>query len=58
MARVRKIQEAKKNQTDLAQFFLESPLRESELDLTRDRRPTGRAPIDPSLGEPQSGNPR
>ena len=32
----------KKNRTNLAQFFLESPLRDSELDLTRDRRPAGR----------------
>jgi len=45
VARVQKIEEAKKNQTNLAQFFLESPLRDSELDLTRDRRPAGRAPI-------------
>jgi hypothetical protein len=36
---VRKTQKTKKNQTNLAQFFLESPLRGSELDLTRDRRP-------------------
>jgi hypothetical protein len=28
--------------TNLAQFFLESPLRDSGLDLTRDRRPAGR----------------
>lgn len=32
----------KKSRTNLAQFFLESPLRGSNLDLTRDRRPAGR----------------
>lgn len=32
----------KKSQTNLAQFFLESPLRGSNLDLARDRRPAGR----------------
>jgi hypothetical protein len=37
--------------TNLAQFFLESPLRDSELDLTRDRRPASRASIDPSFWE-------
>lgn len=31
----------KKNGRNLAQFFLESPLRDSELDLTRDRGPAG-----------------
>jgi hypothetical protein len=58
VARVQKIEKAKKNQTNLAQFFLESPLRDSELDLMRDRPPVGHAPIDQSFGEPQSGNPR
>jgi hypothetical protein len=42
VAREWQVQEAKKNSTDLAQFFLESPLRDSELELTRDRRPAGR----------------
>ena len=32
----------KKGRTNLAQFLLESPLRGSGLDLTRDRRPAGR----------------
>lgn len=32
----------KKSRTNLAQFFLESPLRGSDLDLKRDRRPPGR----------------
>ena len=32
----------KKSRTNLAQFFLESPLRGSNLDLKRDRRPAGR----------------
>jgi len=32
----------KKSQTNLAQFFLESPLRGSNLDLKRDKRPAGR----------------
>jgi antitoxin Phd len=32
----------KKSKTNLAQFFLESPLRGSGLDLKRDRRPAGR----------------
>lgn len=32
----------KKSRTNLAQFFLESPLRGSGLDLERDRRPAGR----------------
>jgi len=32
----------KKSRTNLAQFFLESPLRGSGLDLKRDRRPAGR----------------
>ena len=32
----------KRDQTNLAQFFLESPLRGSNLDLKRDRRPSGR----------------
>jgi antitoxin Phd len=32
----------KKSRTNLAQFFLESPLRGSGLDLKRDRRPPGR----------------
>ncbi len=32
----------KKSRTNLAQFFLESPLRGSNLDLERDRRPAGR----------------
>ena len=32
----------KKSRTNLAQFFLESPLRDSGLDLKRDRRPAGR----------------
>lgn len=32
----------KKSRTNLAQFFLESPLRDSGLDLERDRRPAGR----------------
>jgi hypothetical protein len=53
VSKVRKIQEAKKNQNNLAQFFLEAPLRDSELDLTRDRSPAGRPSIDPSFGEAQ-----
>jgi len=32
----------KKSRTNLAQFFLESPLRDSNLDLKRDKRPAGR----------------
>lgn len=32
----------KKSKTNLAQFFLDSPLRGSGLDLERDRRPAGR----------------
>jgi prevent-host-death family protein len=32
----------KKSRTNLAQFFLESPLRDSGIDLERDRRPAGR----------------
>ncbi len=32
----------KKSRTNLAQFFLESPLRGSDLDLKRDRRLAGR----------------
>jgi antitoxin Phd len=32
----------KKSRTNLAQFFLESPLRGSNLDLKRDKRPAGR----------------
>src|SRR6185436_11941048 len=32
----------KKSQTNLAQFFLESPLRGSNLNLKRDKRPAGR----------------
>lgn len=32
----------KKSRTNLAQFFLESPLRGSNLDLERDRHPAGR----------------
>lgn len=32
----------KKSRTNLAQFLLESPLRGSNLDLERDRRPAGR----------------
>jgi len=53
MERVRQIQEPKSKgaeaavvvrRANLAQFFLESPLRDSELDLRRDRRPVGRAP--------------
>src|SRR5262249_244284 len=32
----------KKSRTNLAQFFLESPLPDSHLDLTTDRRPAGR----------------
>ena len=32
----------KKSGTNLAQFFLDSPLRGSNLDLKRDRRPAGR----------------
>jgi hypothetical protein len=58
VARVRKTQEDKKNQVNLAQFFLESPLRGSELDLTRDRRTEGRASINLSLTEEPLGSPR
>jgi prevent-host-death family protein len=32
----------RKSRTNLAQFFLDSPLRGSNLDLTRDKRPAGR----------------
>jgi len=32
----------KKSRPNLAQFFLESPLRGSKLDLKRDKRPAGR----------------
>ena len=34
--------QASRSQTNLAQFFLESPLRDSNLDLKRDRPPSGR----------------